>query len=108
MRRVFRIIGWLFVFAGAVLLVHDGVGWLIDGGTFRFTDTGLLWFRLHPASLQVAEPAVARYIHPVLWHPVITSLLLTPAFVVFGVFGIVLLILTRIHERPKSSHLFIG
>jgi hypothetical protein len=107
MRRVFRGIGWVFLVASLGLLSHDLIAW-IRSGTFALTDTGALWFAIHPTSLQLAEPAIARYIHPFLWHPVATSLLLTPAFVVVGMLSALSLVITwpRTHHRLTSGDLF--
>jgi len=61
---------------------------------------GALWYDLHPASLQISETIISRYIDPcglivaldctpVLWHPLIASVLGWPAalvgFVVAGI-----------------------
>ena len=107
MRRVLNIIGWILLAVGVVVLCHDLVKWMLSGD-FAVIDTGLLWHSLHPGSLQIAEPAIARHIHPFLWHPVITTILLTPAFVVFGLPGLVLLAVTRNRERAEQSDLFMG
>lgn len=107
MRRVLNIIGWILLALGVVILCYDLVKWMLSGD-FLLIDAGLLWNSLHPTSLQVAEPAIARYIHPFLWYPVITTILLTPAFVVFGLPGLVLLAVTRNRDRAEQSDLFMG
>ena len=90
MRYTLRIVGGALLVAAMMLFGYDAIGWLTDG-RFDPLSAGRLWYELHPTSLQTAEPAVARYIHPFLWHPIISSILVAPAFVVFGVPGAVAL-----------------
>ena len=100
MRLVVVIIGWILLALGVAILCHDLVKWMLSGA-FEVIDAGLFWFSVHPDSLKLAEPAIARYIHPFLWHPVMSTILLAPAFVVFAVPGVILLYLT--HRRGRSS-----
>lgn len=71
-----RLIGMLFGAAGLAALAAD---WLIYGGP---RDLGAWWADLHFASLQLLEPAIARHLSPFLWDPVMTTVLLTPAWIV--------------------------
>lgn len=102
MRRALRITAGLLLLAAALLLARDAYQ-IHQSGQIAFLDAGTLWATLHPESLQVAEPAIARYIHPYLWHPVIVTMLLAPAFLVFAVPGLVILWLTRERERLRPS-----
>ena len=78
--------------------MYDLIAWAMNGA-FHLTDVGTLWFTLHANSLQLAEPAVARYLHPFIWHPIISTLLLWPA-VAFGCPALVLFWFAR---RRRSS-----
>jgi hypothetical protein len=102
-RTVFRAIGWVLLAIAGTVLSYDLVRWIIEGHA-SLTDTGLLWRSLDSDSLQLAEAAISRYLHPFLWHPVMVSILLTPAFVVFGVVALVLLFLTRGRGRGRKNH----
>ena len=64
---------------------------------------GQLWYEASPQSLQLTEAVIDRYIDPCglmpflgcdtfLWHPMIATLLGWPAGLVFGLFGIVMLV----------------
>lgn len=68
-----------------ILLLGLGAGaWdAAASGPFRFRDVGELWFRIHPDSLQLAQPAVERHLAPFLWDPVILTLLTLPAAPLF-------------------------
>ena len=102
-----RVIGWFLVVAGIFILARDLIGWA-SSGTFALAAAGELWFELHQASLLLAEPVVSRYIPfigPWLWHPVISTTLTAPAFLIVGVPGLVLCYAFRRRPRlrPKSS-----
>ena len=70
-----RVLTIVFGAAGVAALVAD----VLRDGRFRFADVGELWFMLHPNSLQVLEPAIARHLSPFLWDPVMLTVLTTPA-----------------------------
>jgi len=107
MRLGVMAIGWILLALGAAILCYDLVKWMLSG-TFEVIDAGLFWFSVHPDSLQLAEPAIARHIHPFLWHPVMSSILLAPAFVVFGVPGVIFLHLTCGNVWGRHGYLFRG
>ena len=101
-----RVIGWIFLIVAIAILVRDALA-SIDAGTLSLIAAGELWFSLHPTSLQVAEPAIARHvpvIGPWLWHPVISTLLTWPALFVTGVPGVLLVWLFR--RRPPKGGMF--
>ena len=96
---LFRVLAWGLTFLAGVVLVFDLISWAMNG-SFQATDVGTLWFTLDANSLQLAEPAVARYLHPFIWHPVISTILLSPAIAILGVPA---LILFRFGRRRRSS-----
>lgn len=107
MRLVIVTIGWILVALGVGVLCHDLVKWLLTGN-LAIIDAGSFWFAVHETSLKLAEPAVARYVHPWLWHPVISTILLAPTFVVIGLPGAVLLLLARRRRYSGHGELFKG
>lgn len=62
----------------AVNLGYELYRALIWGRDFRLLDTGEVWAGLHRESLLTLQPAVERYLTPVLWDPVILTVLTTP------------------------------
>jgi hypothetical protein len=48
------------------------------------------WSRLAPVTLTAARNAVQRNTHPLVWDPVLVSLLRLPAWALFGVAGALL------------------
>ena len=107
MRLLVVVIGWILLALGVAILCHDLVKWILSG-VFEVIDVGLFWFLVHPDSLKLAEPAIARHIHPFLWHPVMSSILLAPAFLIFGVPGVIFLYLTRGYVQGRHGYLFRG
>ena len=89
-----RIISWLFALAAVFAAARDVVAW-IDTGAFRPMPLGQLWFDLHNGSLNLVQAVVQRYILPELWDPVIVTVLLAPAWFIFAVPAIILLVLCR-------------
>jgi hypothetical protein len=89
-----RVIGWIALLAGASVLVRDLLVW-IDTKHWQPIALGQLWYDLNRASLNLVQAVVQRYIHPFLWDPIIVSILLSWAFLVLMVLGVLLLIVFR-------------
>jgi hypothetical protein len=92
-----RLFGWLLFLAGLGVLVWDVVR-SVSEQSLHLTALGELWFNLSSSSLNLAQAVVQRYIHPKLWDPVITTVLLWWAVPVFLIPGIVLVVLFRRHD----------
>jgi len=89
-----RLVGWIIFLSGLAVLVWDVRAW-IDTKHWAPIALGQLWFYLNRSSLNLIQAVVQRYIHPFLWDPIIVSILLSWAFVVLMVLGVLLLILFR-------------
>jgi hypothetical protein len=96
-----RVIGWIVLLAGAAVLVRDGLVW-IDTKHWAPIALGQLWYELNRSSLNLVQAVVQRYIHPFLWDPIIVSLLLSWAFAVLMILGVLLLVLFRRHDARRS------
>lgn len=103
MRWFVHLLSYVLIILAVIILGFDVWG-LSGNGGFQMIDVGRLWFELSPQTLQQAEPAIARYVHPFLWHPVITTILLWPAALVFAIPGVVLWLLSR----RRKSHIFFN
>ena len=89
-----RLIGWVAFLAGAAVLVRDGLVW-IDTKHWAPLALGQLWYELNRSSLNLVQAVTQRYIHPYLWDPIIVSILLSWAFAVLMVLGVLILALFR-------------
>ncbi|MCR9074188.1 MAG: hypothetical protein NXI18_21165 [Alphaproteobacteria bacterium] len=103
MRTALLCFGWMFAAVAAALLTRDLYAFFEDGA-FRPLATGFVWYTLHPTSLQLAEAAVSRYIGQFLWHPVISTILVWPAFAVFGAFAAFFFICGRRSSRSTGRN----
>jgi len=99
---VSRTVGWLLILAAVAAFGRDVFGWL-DTGQWDSKLVGELWYELHRDSLQLLQPAIERYVLPALWSYVIFPILLAPAWLVFAVPGIVLLLLPRVCHRRRAT-----
>ncbi len=100
-----RVLAIVFFLFAALALVWDLVRWGGKGPVY-LADLGTDWYALHPASLQLAQPAVQRYLSPALWDSFIQPVLLVPAVLLFGGLGLVFLLLhalTSGGRRRRSS-----
>jgi len=92
MRKLLRVFGisllCLAIFVGAKDIFH----WY-QTNSFTLTDLGSFWYSFHPNSLQLLEPAVTRYL---------------TATSVFGMPGLLLVLLTRDKTRPGKRDLYNG
>jgi hypothetical protein len=79
----------LGVVAYEILVLNNGAdGW-------RLIALGEIWFKAHTESLNGAQAGIQRYLAPWLWEPVITTILRWPGWLVFGVPGVLAVILCR-------------
>ena len=86
-----RILGVCSLLTAMVALTIDGTKSLASGeGQWIATPLGEHWFNLHASSLNAVQAGIERNVHPLLWDPVIISLLQVPSWIVFGVLGLAL------------------
>lgn len=90
-----RLLGLGLIGLAVVFLAYDLVTGLSGAGTLGFNSLGDLWGRLSAASLNLVQAIVQRYLFPALWDPVLVTFLLLPAWLVFGVPGLLLILSGR-------------
>ena len=95
-----RAVGWLLILAALAAVGRDFFAWL-DTGTWASVPFGQVWFDLHKDSLLLLQPALERHVSPFLWDPVMTTILEAPAWAVFLVPGVILLLLGSLRRRSK-------
>jgi hypothetical protein len=90
LRYILCALGWIFALAA---LAAAGWAAALGGPADILTrPLGELWFRLHPGSLNLSQAVIERYICPPLWDPAISSVLLSPAALVFAVLAMAFLL----------------
>ena len=80
--RFVRGLGWLLI---ALAFVAAGMEALyaLERGALEWMPFGLLWYRLSPETLGLAQAAIQRHVWAALWDPAIIWLLRLPASAVF-------------------------
>lgn len=100
-----RGIGWVLVLLAMLVLVFAVI--ILLGGTPIFEQTGgEYWFEVHSDSLGRAQSVTQRYLHPAIWDPFLTDILLWPLagslgliMAVFAVPGVLMVTLFRRRRR---------
>ena len=83
---VFRVTGLWLVAIGIAAAAIDGTK-SIAASTVTLTPLGFHWFQFSPDSLNAAQAGIQRNVSPLLWDPVIQSILLLPTWLVAGLLG---------------------
>lgn len=89
--RVARAIGWTLVLLALAALGYEAL-LALRTGSWRMLAAGELWYALDRGSLNLVQALIQRYVHPVLWDPVIQSVLTWSAWSLFGAPGVALLV----------------
>ncbi|CAM5193735.1 hypothetical protein ARD30_06530 [Bosea thiooxidans] len=97
MRFLLRLVGYLLVATGFVMVVLDGARSIANSG-LRFTALGEVLASALQERYGLLQPAIERNIHPLLWDPVLLTLLQAPAAFAALLLGFALLWLGR---RPE-------
>ena len=97
---VLRFIGSLFLLAAVIALTSD-LSRPQRPNAPMFTSIHKHWSDFAPQTLAAAQKTVQSRTHPMVWDPVLRSVLAIPAFVSFGVLAVGLLYLGRPRRRVE-------
>ena len=118
--HMIQIIVYIFLAIFSLLAIFScsyDVHLLLNGLGPKFTSIGRFWYELSPNSLQIFEVIVSRYIDPcslflnlgcspLLWHPLISSILILPATPIFILLSLSFIWLQRKSINQKTSAYF--
>ncbi len=93
-----RVLG-LFALAIALATAVMDITRSIGASEIVVTPLGATWAGINFSSIQLAQAAVQRYVHPLIWDPGIQFFLGWPTWLFFGVLAIILLFLGRPRRR---------
>lgn len=103
LRLSIRFLGLLLLASGFVALIVDGSRSLAGGGLY-LTSLRRGAAELAPAAYQALQVAVEQRFSPLLWDPVLTTVMLAPISVAFGALGAALIVLShKEHEEPGHA-----
>ena len=102
MRIVARLFGLFFLLA-ALLVVAADLAAAGQGSDTEIMPLGALWYSLNPASLNLVQAVIERYIWEPLWDPVLLAVLQWPAAPAFGLLGVVLMVLSFLRLPARKD-----
>ena len=83
LQRIAGLAGWALAATALAAFANDLVSFE-QTGTYRAIPAGQVWFEIHAASLNLIQAMVQRFFHPLLWDPVIATMLQWPAWSLLG------------------------
>jgi hypothetical protein len=101
-RFLFRFVGVLCLAAAFILVIYDGTK-SIAGNNLFFTSVRALWELINAGSLAQLKPLIQPYANGVLWDPLMLALLAAPSWSVFGILGIIFILLGR-KKKPLIGY----
>lgn len=105
LRPAFRFISAIMLLAAVMLLTSDVTRWQVgaDGPTFFSLADHIK--TLAPATYEGVAKTVAIGIHPLVWDPLLLSILAIPAWIFFAAFSALTAFAAR---EPKRINVFIN
>lgn len=103
--RVLFYLGWVLLFLAFAGAAAEAVPRSLSGGAGGsgwFVSAYDLWYAAKPGSLVVTQIQVEK-LSPVLWDPVIVALLALPAWLLFGLPGVLLTWFFRPHKEMTAE-----
>jgi hypothetical protein len=100
MRLILRIVGTWLLGIGLVLVIVDGIKSLA-GNTVVLTSLSALWTQFTPQSLTVVQGFVSGRLFGAMLEVGLNAVLACPAFLVFGVPGVILAFLGRSRQGRR-------
>jgi hypothetical protein len=97
-RGLFRLAGLLLLAVGFIFLVYDAARSIADQ-TARLTSLEQTWSDIHQTSLVAFQPLIENSLGGWSWAYVFAPVLQKPTWLVLGIVGIVLLLLSRPRKR---------
>ena len=89
--RILHLAGWVLVLA-AIAALGNELGLALQQGAYAPLAAGALWYQLDVSSLNLVQAITQRYLHPVLWDPIIAAALQWPAWSLLGGPGVALVL----------------
>lgn len=108
MRMITRLLGSLFLALMLIMIVMDGAK-VLSSNQLAFTPLGQIWFEIDRAldtlTLNTLQAIVQRYVHPIVWDPIIVTILGAPAWLICAILGVFFLYLGRTRTRERYKHI---
>jgi hypothetical protein len=96
---VLRLIARPLLLVAVIALVYDGTRTLAGGAGLVITSFGDHWESFFPAAFDTVHQMIVRRLSPVVWDAGLMRVLKLPAWVVFGLAGLLLAWIGRKRQR---------
>ena len=101
LRPALRFIASVFMLVAIIALVADITRMQLSAPGPTFAPLAMHFREIIPGTLLAAEKAISSGAHPLVWNPLLTTLIAVPTWILFAVLS--LLILYAIRERAKVN-----
>lgn len=100
MAAMLRMIGYLLLCLAMAAVAYDGMRMIADNGRLVFTSMAEHWLAIAPQTMEAARAAVEQ-VSPYLWSPLISTILVFPAWMVVGGLGVLVYLAGYRPPRPS-------
>ncbi|MAG96140.1 MAG: hypothetical protein CMM08_05575 [Rhodospirillaceae bacterium] len=100
-----RAAGWLLAGLALLALGAELVASL-EAGAYRGLALGELWYALDVSSLNLIQAVVQRHLWPLLWDPMLVTVLRWPAWISFGLVALALVLICRRRDGERRPYRF--
>ena len=101
-RFILRLLALIILAAAFILLIYDGAKSIADN-SIHIYPLGQFWSDLHATSLQSLQALTERRVSAQIWPLIARPVLDQPAWLVFGIIGIILMLLGR-KKKPLIGY----
>ena len=101
-RFILRLFALIILAAAFILLIYDGAKSIADS-SIHIYKLEQLWSDLHATSLQSLQAVTDRRVSAQIWPLAIRPVLEQPAWLVFGIIGIILMLL-GLKKKPLIGY----
>lgn len=102
--RIPSLLGWLLMGAAFIAAAAETVAHSVPGVGGLLISAYDLWYTFSPKGLVIARIMVERDVHPIIWDPLLITVLQFPAWLLLGGPGVALAWFFR-PPRPKSEEI---
>jgi hypothetical protein len=97
-RFIFRLMA-MFALAVAVIMAVLDVTRTIATSELVLTPLGASWVSVSPGTLDAMQAFIIENAHPLVWNPVMITILDQPGFAIFGIIALLLYVVGRKPDR---------
>ncbi len=101
--RVLFYLGWVLMALAFAAASAEILARMLPGVRGMYVSAYDLWYAVWPGNLVVTQIRIEKFLHPWLWDPVIVTVLVLPAWALFGGPGLALAWFCRPHREMTEE-----